>query len=177
MPLAEDAVPPAQVMKRLERSLQPLLREASSLGLLYALVDITRGKLSYTRMGDYPRILLNRNGSSPSAREVRPDTSAGWLQGSFALQPGDRVLLFTDGIAQTLALGEDSPEQWLHEFLSSRMDGSAERTLEAFLEALRSRIRRAKRHGLDDDLSSILLQFSPAAIFGQQVPAAQDEVA
>ena len=176
MPMAGQASA-AQVMDYLRHELKDLLAQTTRLGLLYALVDVASGTFSYARLGDYPRILVSRNGTSFQEATGQATLSEGTARASFEIQPSDRILLFTDGIAQALSMAEDSPEEWLQGFLGSRPEGSAEEILQAFLKALGNRVKQSRRQGLDDDLSSIVLQVSPTAIFGAGLVTPEEAVA
>lgn len=177
MPLAPTAAP-LQVMIRLREALDPILSHATRLGLLYASIDLQAGSLEYARLGEYPRLLISRGQEAIDLQADQAALECGLNGAGCQVQSDDRILFFTDGIAQTISSQDgDIPEQWLHQFLASRREGSAEELLQAFLDALKSRIKRAKRLGMDDDLSSVILHLSPDSRLGRQDLRYEDEVA
>src|SRR5207244_13622229 len=79
-------------------------------GLALAIIDASTSTLQYARTGAYPRVLIGHNGNAhrvfpPEEREVKtePDRPAvPVFEATYALKPGDSVLLFTDGIGETI---------------------------------------------------------------------------
>jgi serine phosphatase RsbU (regulator of sigma subunit) len=170
MPMVARVESPTEVIARLHAALNPLLSNSNRIGLLYAIVDTAAGTLRYARFGSYPRLLVSRPGSPASvATETEcelsaQDASPNALECRTMLVPGDRVVLFTDGLAETLAAAQEVPaDEWLMAFLSSRREASAGEIHRALSEALRSKIKRARRNGVDDDLSTIVMRFEKRA--------------
>jgi phosphoserine phosphatase RsbU/P len=71
----------------------------------YAFIDPTRRTLAYTSAGHPPILLLRANGAIESLEEgglvlaFTPDAS--YSNVSIPLDPGDRLLLYTDGLLET----------------------------------------------------------------------------
>jgi sigma-B regulation protein RsbU (phosphoserine phosphatase) len=177
MPMVDRVESPTEVVARLCAALNPLLASRNGMGLLYAIVDTAAGTLRYARFGSYPRLLVNRAGS-PASAAVETECKLVGQGGSNAVEcramlvPGDNVVFFTDGLAQTLAAAEKAPaDEWLLAFLSSRRETSADEIHRALMEALRSKIKRARRNGVDDDLSAIVLRL------GKRAELTREEVA
>jgi serine phosphatase RsbU (regulator of sigma subunit) len=169
MPMIARVESPTEVIARLCAALNPLLSSSNGIGLLYAVVDTAAGTLRYARFGSYPRLLVSRAGS-PASAAIETECKLGGQGTSNALEcrtilvPGDNVVFFTDGLAQTLAAAEKTPaDEWLLAFLSSRREASADEIHRALMEALRSKIKRARRNGFDDDLSTIVLRLGTRA--------------
>jgi phosphoserine phosphatase RsbU/P len=178
MPMVARVESPTEVIARLHAALNPLLSNSNRIGLLYAVVDTAAGTLRYARFGSYPRLLVSRPGCPASvATETEceidsQDVSPNALECRTVLVPGDNIVLFTDGLAETLAAAEKVPaDEWLLSFLSSRREASAGEIHRALMEALRTKIKRARRNGVDDDLSTIVLRF------GKQAELTREEVA
>ena len=178
MPMVARVESPTEVIARLHAALNPLLSNSNRIGLLYAVVDTAAGTLRYARFGSYPRLLVSRPGSPASAATETEceldsqDVSPNALECRTVLVPGDNIVLFTDGLAETLAAAEKVPaDEWLLAFLSSCREASAGEIHRALMEALRTKIKRARRHGVDDDLSTIVLRF------GKQAELTREEVA
>ncbi len=175
MPLAQEDDRPSEVVLRLEKALGPLMRGSRKMGLLYAVADASRGTLSGARLGFFPRLLVCGRGGDPRRVAERPlpglREGAEIREWEVDLRPGDRVVLFTDGVARTLEALRHSPEDWLTEFLASRRDARLDALQAELIETLKSQTRRAKLQGAEDDLSTVLLKFHRLAV------AVKEEVA
>lgn len=192
LPLAARGRSPDDIFSRLLPALRPLLDEESRIGLLYAVADLDAGILSWTRLGSYPRLLAC--GDEPDGRMAPPETQEGSrslqidgrsfeiFSSSLTLRPGDRLVLFTDGVAEALSAVDSatSPERWILDFLSSRREDSAQEVQKALFKALAPKIKKARKRGIEDDVSAILLQIdreTQAAPAPQSAAEVQVEVA
>ena len=95
-------IPPDEILRRIHRHLKSLgLPEPPLVRLTYGLLSGRTGELHYAGAGQTPPLFLPRQGSPSLWREVGPLLGA--PEGRHALktvmlQPGDRVLLYTDGL-------------------------------------------------------------------------------
>ncbi|HSR52866.1 MAG TPA: SpoIIE family protein phosphatase [Acidobacteriota bacterium] len=166
LPLREQDLSAAEVLKRVLPELHPYLGE-SGMGILYGVVDSVLGRFEYARYGQYPRLLRCRSSSSLEVPESLfsvdlpgERSSATVRHGEFDLRPGEKIFCFTDGIAEILEASQSgAAEEWIRDFLLSRSDEGALKVQEAFLQALKPKVRKAKMSGVEDDLSSVILHF------------------
>jgi serine phosphatase RsbU (regulator of sigma subunit) len=107
----------------------------------YALLDSVSRQLSYTNAGHSAPILVRRNG------EVRRLTEGGPLLGVFpdatyteariTLAPGDRLVLFTDGVTEVQdANGTEFEEERLIQLLTAHRELDAQLLQEKIIEAI-----------------------------------------
>lgn len=127
----------------------------------YAQVDEATRELRYVNAGHNPPMLL-RSGT----QVVEPLAEGGMIigmfpqvsyqEGSVKLQPGDIMLIFTDGVTEALnAAEEEYGEARLTELLQRLSNGSAQEISAGIAAELRSWIGTADQH---DDLTFIVLK-------------------
>jgi len=97
---------PSDVCSQLNRVVSENMNVGKFITMFYGVLDTTRRKLKYTNAGHIPPILVRKNGSI-----ARP-TEGGVVLGVFAdanydetetsFEPGDRLILFTDGITEAM---------------------------------------------------------------------------
>jgi hypothetical protein len=135
---------PADILMRLETALCSILGTSAGLTeFAFATIDTVRGEIRYARTGVYPKVLL-ASARAPLIERLVPveGRREPIASGSAKLEPGDHVLLFTDGIGRRL----ESPEKL-------RFD----RTTGA--EEARKRIMAVtKRTSEPDDLTVVVVQ-------------------
>jgi sigma-B regulation protein RsbU (phosphoserine phosphatase) len=131
---------PRELCAQVNRALCGQLSAGKFVTFFYAHFDSKRRYLRYTNAGHNPPMLVHRDGTSETL--ARGGAVLGvfrdgvYEQGEVQLAPGDRVLLFTDGLTEALnAAGEEFGEKRLRELLI------AYRHLDA--EALQARIMAA----------------------------------
>lgn len=134
-------VPPSQTMARLnEALLSQNLSHATFATAIYGYVNVESRQVCLARGGHPNPVLLRRDG------EVRHLESDGALLGIFPderftdcsveLSPGDRLLVFTDGVEVAFSETEQvDPTHWLTE-LGSRRHLGAEALLESFAQRI-----------------------------------------
>jgi len=104
---ADHASDPARVIAGMNHALCGKF-EFAYVTATYAFIDPTRRTLAYASAGHPPILLLRANGEIESLEEgglvlaFTPDTS--YSNASIPLDPGDRLLLYTDGLLETADL-------------------------------------------------------------------------
>lgn len=103
-PLMWQRPAPAELCHRLNRILCDFIPVGKFCSFFYGVLDSVENRLSYCNAGHNPPLLVRADGSSAEL------DAAGAVLGQFpqwnyeesrvALQPGDRLLLFTDGLAE-----------------------------------------------------------------------------
>src|SRR5437870_5540832 len=148
----------AELMKRVNS----LVYEASSANryatFFYAEYDPRSRRLSYVNGGHNPPAVLRQ--SATACQVFRLETGgpvigllrqASYQQGSFPLEPGDLVMLFTDGISESMnARNEEWGEHRLIEFASACPGLSASETLTRIMAAAEEFAAGAPQH---DDMT------------------------
>jgi DNA-binding response OmpR family regulator len=120
---ASEAVPPKDLCAKVNRVICSNIAPNRFITFFYCLYDTARMRLSYARAGHDAPILMRKDGSHLRLREggavlgVFPDWN--YEQDEVAFSPGDRLLLFTDGVTEiTNSSGEEFGERRLLEFLT-----------------------------------------------------------
>ena len=97
------ATPPGKVMELLD-SEYPLDRFNKSFTINYLLLDLDSGELRYSSAGHPPPLVVRANGSLDKLSEggtiIGLDGVLPFDEGSTILEPGDKLLLYTDGVAE-----------------------------------------------------------------------------
>jgi len=174
---ADDS--PAEVLRGLQDRLTRMLDQDEVIGLAYAVIDTSDGTLRYARTGAYPRVLVSQGADrsrqaerllAPEERELRFRSSQPAaaditvIEGQSLLAAGDSVVLFTDGIAKTWAEDKRSPESELAKVLAEGRPGSTHHLQEALMKTVNDGLKRARKHGLEDDLTAVVVRVEqPAA--------------
>lgn len=99
----ERALSPGEVCSALERE-YPFERFNNFFTIAYLVVDYRNGTCAYTNAGHPPSVLLRRDGGIELLDEGGPVIGLGGAApfevGTTTLRPGDRILLYTDGLTE-----------------------------------------------------------------------------
>jgi phosphoserine phosphatase RsbU/P len=150
-----------EVVEDMDTYLQPFFDEEEF--VTAAIVDVTSpGRLVLVNCGHQPALLLRATGST-EILDVPPGVPLGLGhdadERSYFWEPGDRLLLYTDGLTEARnGAGDFFP-------LLDHADVLRSETIEEALDGLLDRVRRfVPGGGLGDDLAAVLLQrAAPAA--------------
>jgi sigma-B regulation protein RsbU (phosphoserine phosphatase) len=133
--LATDEARPEDVTAQVNRALcrhTPLDRFVT---FFYATLDTAEKRLVCSNAGHNPPILMHADGSidRPSAggMVLGVFADATYEQAEIALRPGDRLVLFTDGITEAESDGVEYGDDRLVDLVARHRHESAERLLEA----------------------------------------------
>ena len=129
----------------------------------YVFVDMQKRTLSYAAAG-HPPLLMWGTASSG----VRDVTENGLFLGMFdfatyssinvPLAPGDRGLLYTDGISETNnPEGAEFGNERFRQFLETQKNGSANQLADGLLEELARWSARGEGKDLDDDITMVTI--------------------
>ncbi len=174
---AEHAASPARVLSAMSGIFFGQLR-GQFVTCAYVVLDLDAGRLAWSNAGHPPPLLLHEG----EVRELGPTgTVLGRLsraahgEGSLPLAPGDRLLLFTDGLPEAASPGgEPFGEERLRGFLVEH----AELPAEAFAAELVARVAAWVGHGgtaggFDDDLTLLVFQLRGPADLSDRPALAQ----
>ncbi|MBI3664988.1 MAG: SpoIIE family protein phosphatase, partial [Acidobacteria bacterium] len=129
---ASEGLPPQELCEKVNRVLSSSMTTGRFVSFHYCLLDANRKMLSYSNAGHLPPILWRRNGAPIRLEEggavlgVFPDGR--YAEGEAALQTGDRLVLFTDGVTEACnAEGEEfGPERLARLLAENSRLGAAE---------------------------------------------------
>lgn len=182
---------PRQLLIEANRFMAGALDSRSFITMLYAVVDLDEGTLTYARAGHTPLIHASRNGGRRVARVLAPDGLVLGLHGyerqfaelleehRLAVRPGDVAVLFTDGVTEAMNEEDDLfGEARIARLLEEDDAASCETLHDRILRDVDAFVGTADQH---DDMTMVLLRIdetgpdagSPApAAAGGPAPAA-----
>ena len=136
-----EPAPPATICSNVNRLLCRHMVSGRFITFCFAWIDPARQSLVYANAGHNPPLLLHRNGEIVRLGEggmvMGVFADAAFKQAELALQPGDRLLFYTDGITEAPnADGEEFGEDRLEAAGRTAPDRSAEAIKDHVLEQL-----------------------------------------
>jgi sigma-B regulation protein RsbU (phosphoserine phosphatase) len=139
---AGPQVQPAELCARVNQATLPHVGENRFITFFYGLLDAPQRRLAYVNAGHNPPFLVRRDGSYLRLREGGPVLGLvrDWhcQAGSVELAPGDRLILFTDGITEANdARGEEFQEERLVALVTSHRHLGAGAIRRKIMTALR----------------------------------------
>ena len=155
------ALPPEEVTARLNRLMLEGMRIDQYVTWVYGDADLESGRVDLVQAGHPHPLLINAHGTVRRIGEgglpVGLIPGASWERISLTLQPGDRLLLMTDGITECCdANGEELGEDGLIEMMRRNHPLRGE----AFLDALEWDLEQFTASGeFTDDVSALLLDW------------------
>jgi sigma-B regulation protein RsbU (phosphoserine phosphatase) len=123
---ASDEVPPEDLCRKVNRIICDNVSPDKFITAFYGLVDGSSHRLVFTNAGHNAPILARRDGSWLRLREggvpLGLFPSADYERGEVELTPGDRLVLFTDGVTEVSGAGaeEFGEERLLSVLLENR---------------------------------------------------------
>jgi phosphoserine phosphatase RsbU/P len=152
---------PAQVCRNLNRVVSENARAARFTTLFYGVLDLTDSTLRYTNAGHVPPILIRHNGEVVRLSDggtvlgIFPD--AAYEERQISMEPGDRLVLLTDGITEAEnAGGMEFGEDRLTNLLVENRRLPAAELKRVLLDAVTSFAAR----GFHDDATLVIVDYS-----------------
>lgn len=139
--VSADSVPPQELCARLNGFMCSNIADDKFITLFYGLIDGPSRKLVYTNAGHNSPILRRRDGSSIRLQEggVALGIFPEWRYeaGEIQFVPGDRLVLFTDGVTEAMSpQGEEFGEERLLALMTADPELGAEELQEKILRAV-----------------------------------------
>jgi phosphoserine phosphatase RsbU/P len=133
---ASESATPQQVATSVNRLLCRNIAVGKFVTFCYLVIDRSRGVLTFANAGHNPPLLVRSNGTTQRLLTggmvlgVMPETS--YEQHEAAIAPGDRLVLYTDGIIEAEnAAGDDYGEDRLGRTASAHRTSSPQQMLDA----------------------------------------------
>lgn len=160
--IAEQGLTPADVLARVNGELCQNNDAAMFVTVACGMLDIATGELIYSNAGHNPPVLL-RAGGAPEMLSVPPGLVLGVMQEAvFAtrtirLGPGDRLLLYTDGVTEAMDAGQTlfSEERLLNE-VAGLAEAGPQRMVEHIMAAIQAHAAGAAQ---SDDITVLVLHY------------------
>jgi phosphoserine phosphatase RsbU/P len=122
---ATGTTQPAELCQQVNRILCGHIAEGRFISFFYCLIDTDDSTLTFANAGHFPPILVRADGSverlatGGAVLGVFPDGT--YEQGQVALQNGDRLVLYTDGITEAQAFSHETEDAMDAEFGDQRL--------------------------------------------------------
>ncbi|PJZ69798.1 serine/threonine protein phosphatase [Leptospira perolatii] len=156
---------PAEVLRNINRALNGKYGK-HYITAAYVLVDGETGRVSYSNAGHPPLVIVRR-----VSGETREIFLPGWIIGmdpnlknsvaEFYLEPGDRLVVYTDGVTEARSpKGEIFGFQKFYKLLGENISLPGEMLAEIVFQTLRE--FTGNRKHFEDDLTMVVLDFQPA---------------
>ncbi len=151
---------PETVLNSLDRVF-PFERFDSYFTISYATIDYTKGLLTYSNAGHPPPILQRAAGNLEVLKYHGPVIGLGaninFSQEEKNLAPGDRLVLYTDGVLDQLNTeGERFGKQRLYETLEKYKDKPLQQATQLIKNCL---LKFADPQNSDDDISLLMIEY------------------
>ena len=154
-------VSPDIVLNRLDEAF-PFERFDSFFSIICMTLDVNQGLLTYSSAGHPPPVLVHSNGSIEILECRGPSIGIGSEdaigQQSIRLQPGDKILLYTDGLLENRnPAGDFFGKARFYDVLQKCRIEPVEKIVEAVYASVKDFRREAKP---DDDISILGVEYS-----------------
>jgi sigma-B regulation protein RsbU (phosphoserine phosphatase) len=139
--LASSTMSPEILCERLNTLIYRNIASDRFITFFYAQLDGASRQLRYSNAGHNAPIVAHRDGTHDRLDEggsvLGIFQSQNFIAGTCTLQPGDRVLLFTDGVAEaSLPEGEEFGDDRLIQLLRENCEASAEQLQKKILDTV-----------------------------------------
>jgi phosphoserine phosphatase RsbU/P len=159
--LSSSSNNPEIVLTQVETTLRNQLGEGHYVTIFYGVLDLQSRVLHYVNAGHCPPIMRHKNGSMESLGPTRPVLGflldAGFGSERLALAPGDRLLLYTDGVSEAAnGDGEEFGPERLEKLMAEDSDGSLPERYSQIMKSVRSHAANK----FADDATVLLISIS-----------------
>ena len=176
---------PIEIVRSLQSQLRRTLDQNIDMGFIYLVFDSADERIRYARTGDYPRVFIKRQNKQTPLREPGEEemtftvrSSSGStvaepftvISGMTEIEPGDKIVIFTDGVATALANGKQATVETLNREIASLETVSKPEVEKALHQLLDSADKSAHKLGLSDDLTAMIVGFGPIQATNSQKP-------
>lgn len=139
--LASETVSPSELCAKVNHIVSASTGEDKFITFFYGVVDTGEKTLTYTNAGHNAGILLRKDGSierlDPADAVLGPFRSWHYTEAKIDLAPGDRLLLFTDGVTELRnASADEFGEDRLIELLVQNRELEAEQLRDRIVQAV-----------------------------------------
>ena len=160
--LAEEELSVGETMIRANRRLKKDIKSGMFVALLYAVLDAEDGSVGLCSAGQTQPILLSAKTAEPTLVETVGDTfplgildEANYEETQLQMEPGDKVVYYTDGIVEAMNKHEDMYGfERLHEVVKSSEADTAEALMNDIISDVSDFTGAASQH---DDLTIIVV--------------------
>ncbi|HMY74647.1 MAG TPA: PP2C family protein-serine/threonine phosphatase, partial [Blastocatellia bacterium] len=158
--LASQALPPGEMVERLNRTMLQNSSGQKLITLFYAVIDVPNVTMSYVNAGHLPPLLVHGDGSyrqlSTGGAMLHIFADSTFEAAELRLMPGDRLLIFTDGVVEcTNAAGDEFGEASL---LQCLREGRAD-DAEGLLQRVKRSVTQFSGGEFQDDLTMLALGY------------------
>ena len=158
-------VPLELPLSELTRRVNDLICENTGLDrfitFFWGILDPVSHRLNYVSAGHNPPILLRSGGTIERLDKGGiilgiMKTAAPYEEGNVVVEPGDTLVLFTDGVSESMnAAGEEMGEDALERIVRENGEGSADEILAAIVEAVKVHSHNTPQY---DDITLVILK-------------------
>ena len=169
--LSSEETPPADLASRVRRVISSNLSGGKFITFFYAVLRAD-GRLSYTNAGHNPPILARADGSVIRLREGGPVLARlfadrTFLQGEVELRPGDRLVLFTDGVSEAR---DEREEEFGEERLANLVASRGVEEAESLQKAIVDDVTRFTSGNFHDDVTLVVVSATASLVPSSEFP-------
>lgn len=138
---ASETLSPSELCAKVNRVVSSSTGEDKFITFFYCVVDAEKKKLVYTNAGHNPGLLVRRDGSvlrlDGGGAVLGPFPNWNYKHEEIELKPGDRLLLFTDGVTELRSpSAEEFGEERLIELLTQNRELDAKELRDRIVQAV-----------------------------------------
>jgi len=141
--IAPESTDPADIVARLNHLFCHNIRLTKFVTLFLARYDENTYQLTYCNAGHNPPLLQRRDGTietlRPTGAAIGLAEQTSFHQNTTSLQPGDRLLLYTDGVVESV---NSAKEEFGEERLEGLLRETVGRSPQHFITSLRERLQQ-----------------------------------
>lgn len=138
---ASESVSPSELSAKVNHVVSSSTGEDKFITFFYALVDAENMKIAYSNAGHNAALLVRTDGSivrlEPTGAVLGPFPNWNYNHDEIDLEPGDRLVLFTDGVTELRnSIGEEFGEERLIELLTEHRTLDADELRDLIVQAV-----------------------------------------